>query len=164
MPPSWIHCLSVVGERFFFPNPLFGNEYPRLRRLKLYSCNIAWDSPIFSAQLNHLSIRFQSSITRPSSAQLLSVLENLPYLEELSLEGAICNPDPDHLIEIPRLTRIAISGIFQDCGYLHHIAYPDSTIVLIDCEAGEKVEGLSFAIGVLKKNLNKTLEDQMVIP
>ena len=125
-----------------YPNPLFADEAPRLRRLNLERCLIDFSSSVLS-NLTELSVRdvapiavmsasAQSHLLKapPSVAGWLRVLKNIPKLRFLTLSSAISHftePEPLPVVDLPHLALLTISTRFNSgISLIDHLNIPPS--------------------------------------
>ena len=110
-----------------FPNPLFANEAPRLRRLHLERCLIDFSSSVLS-NLTELSVGSVAPIlvispstnshqlVAPSVAEWLRILKNIPALRFLTLISAISHHSTEHeplpVVDLPHLALLTITTRF----------------------------------------------------
>jgi hypothetical protein len=122
------------------PDTLFGGTTPRLSCLKLYQCDISWKSPLLKG-LRHLEIRSPSERVRPSLADWLGALDEMPRLKELILHSAspIAPPFPldvERTVSLSFLTDLDISASAGDCALaLSHLILPALTQLCIEAES-----------------------------
>lgn len=125
-----------------YPDPLFADEAPCLRRLHLQRCFIDFSSSVLS-NLTALSVRdilaphalvtsAQSHPSRaaPSVAGWLRVLQNIPALRFLTLSSAISHfteQGPLPVVDLPELVLLTISARFyQGVTLIDHLKIPPS--------------------------------------
>ena len=123
-----------------YPNPLFADEAPRLRRLHLERCLIDFSSCVLS-NLTELSVANVAPIAvlstpshrlklPPSVAGWLQVLKNIPALRFLTLSGAISHftdNEPLPFADLPQLVLLTISTRFHSgVSLINHLNIPPS--------------------------------------
>ena len=117
-PAPTLESLSLSTEdittlsRTTIPDTLFGGIAPRLFSLKLCHCNISWKSPLLKG-LRSLKIYAPSRHARPSLADWLDALDQMPQLKNLDLHSAspIVPPFPldvKRTVTLPFLTDLNI--------------------------------------------------------
>ena len=110
-----------------YPNPLFADHAPRLRRLHLERCLTDFSSSVLS-NLTELSVRDVAPLTvmsasahsqskvPPSVAGWLGVLKNIPTLRFLTLSSAFSHyyteHDPLPVVDLPHLAMLTIGARF----------------------------------------------------
>ena len=140
-----LEFLNLIASRSFpdcfYPNPLFADEAPCLRRLHLERCVIDFSSSVLS-NLTELSVRNvtpRSAITHPRRSRLvpsvagwLQVLKNIPSLRFLTLFNAISHLTeheslPSPVVDLPHLALLTISTRFYSCiSLIDHLNIPPS--------------------------------------
>ncbi|KAF9465968.1 hypothetical protein BDZ94DRAFT_280124 [Collybia nuda] len=117
---------------------LFGGIHPVLRKLRLIRCNISWNFPPFTTLVD---LFIEGAPSRdahcPSVAQLISILQNTPCLENLNIVGTIPSPPadvaPSTSVLLPHLAVMGLrSGIRQCIELLGHMSYPAASVIHID--------------------------------
>jgi F-box-like len=123
-----------------YPNPLFADEAPRLRRLHLERCLIDFSSCVLS-NLTELSVANVAPIAvmsasahshqvkvPPSVAGWLRVLKNIPALRFLTLSSAISHftdDEPLPVVDLPHLALLTISTRFRSgVSLINHLNIP----------------------------------------
>ncbi|ESK93119.1 hypothetical protein Moror_8842 [Moniliophthora roreri MCA 2997] len=115
------------------PDPLLGNNAPRLRKLALTGLQPPWTSPLLR-NLTSLQIT-QNKPPYYTSSEILHVLKEMPLLENiglwrclaLSMPEITCDEPVTHL---PRLRTLGIASTVVNCNsILNHITFP-STVEL----------------------------------
>ena len=124
----------------FYPDPLFADEAPRLRRLHLRRCLIDFSSSVLF-NLTELSVRdvlaprtimsvSAHSSHPPSVAGWLRVLKNIPTLRILTLSSAIfrfSEQEPLPVVDLPHLALLTISTRFhRGVTFIDHLNIPPS--------------------------------------
>jgi hypothetical protein len=106
------------------PSNLLGRSASRLRSLRLWNCDLPWDSPLFHG-LTRLRISGVSPTKKPTSTELLDALRATPFLELLHLDGSVpvthertVNSPRAAVVVLPRLTSFLISSVDFDCADL----------------------------------------------
>ncbi|KAF8267380.1 hypothetical protein EI94DRAFT_1730642 [Lactarius quietus] len=138
------------------PDALFDGTTPRLSRLNLYKCNISWKSPLLKG-LTYLEISEPSKRVRPSLANWLDALGEMPQLKELILHSAspIAPPFPfdiERTVTLPFLTLLNISASVGDCALaLSHLVLPALTRLSIKAQSilpdgGDVIKFLPYAV------------------
>ena len=111
---------------------LFGGSTPRLSCLKLRNCAIRWNSPLLKG-LKHLEIVTQYSMERPTLANWLDTLGEIPQLKTLTLHSAspVAAQFPSNIertVTLPSLTHLDISASLRDCALAStHLELPALT-------------------------------------
>jgi hypothetical protein len=139
-PAPILECLHLkdglfhpVGTTLTVSNTLFDGSTPRLSCLKLYRCNISWESPLLKG-LEHLDLNTPSQ--RPSLSVWLDALDEMPHLKTLALKWASPIAPPNALlpsrvertVSLPFLKLLEISTDARDCGLaLTHLVLPALT-------------------------------------
>ncbi|KAH7927841.1 hypothetical protein BV22DRAFT_244612 [Leucogyrophana mollusca] len=130
---------------FALPTTLFGGEAPRLRKIELFKCDIAWPAPLL-VDLVHLDINYLDAGSRPTMKQLLSSLGRMPALHTLLLEDAL-PPVPlaasvsstvgsDPQVALSALTRLHLGGSVLECAdLLRRLSYPSGIALSLKCKA-----------------------------
>ena len=122
-----------------YPDPLFADEAPRLRRLHLERCLIDFSSSVLS-NLTELSVRDvapnvvisasarSNQLRVPSVAGWLRVLKNIPALRFLTLSSAISHfteHEPLPVVDLPHLVLLTISTRFSSgVSLIDHLNIP----------------------------------------
>ena len=127
-----IYCPFSAGY-CYYPNPLFADEAPSLRRLHLENCLIDFSSSVLS-NLTELSVlnviprgvlmlsepeySHRLRLLVPSVAGWLRVLKNIPALRFLTLWDAISHPratyhEPLLVVDLPHLALLTINTEFH---------------------------------------------------
>ena len=128
---------GIALRRIFIPdiqviNTLFGGSTPRLSCLKLCNCAIRWNSPLLKG-LKHLEIVAHRPMERPTLANWLDALDEIPQLKTLTLHWASpvapCFPfDVGRTVTLPSLTHLDISASLQDSAFAAaHLELPALT-------------------------------------
>jgi hypothetical protein len=127
---EFLNLITLCPFKFpdcIYPNPLFADDAPRLRRLHIERCLINFSSSVLS-NLTGLSVRDVAPIPvmsasahshqrgiPPSVAGWLRVLKNIPALRFLTLSSAISHfteHDPLPVVDLPHLALLTISTRF----------------------------------------------------
>ena len=125
----------------FYPNPLFADEAPRLRRLHLERCLIDFSSCVLSnltelsvanvvAPIGIMSASVQSHQLKalPSVAVWLRFLKDIPALRFLTLSNAISHftdHEPLPVVDLPHLVLLTISTRFHSgVSLIDHLNIP----------------------------------------
>ena len=123
--------LSHDGQfQVYIPDTLFDSTTPRLSSLELRNCRISWKTPLLNG-LRCLELRTPN--TRPSIADWLDALNEMPQLERLVLHSAspiapLFPFDVERAVTLPFLTHMDISGPARDCALpLAHLVLPAIT-------------------------------------
>ena len=140
-PASTLEYLSLSTEKMYrartpsrtsISSTLFDGVTPRLSCLVLDKCDISWTSPLLKG-LKSLEIRTPSMNARPSLADWLDALEEMPQLRRLVLHSAspIAHPFPfniERTITLSFLTCLDLSASADDCVLaLSHLVPPSLT-------------------------------------
>lgn len=126
--------LSLLGRKQCLRQPLdlFGGCAPRLRTLALVAVPIPLTSPILT-RLTSLSLKF-SPYNRPSTLDLLQILDQCPGLAELSLSDRDSPSDlplacgqASRNIQLPHLFKLTLEYLDLDmsCSLFNSIAAPN---------------------------------------
>ncbi|KAF8806908.1 hypothetical protein BYT27DRAFT_6613293 [Phlegmacium glaucopus] len=141
-----------------YPDPLFADEAPCLRRLHLQRCLIDFSSSVLS-NLTELSVRdvlaptVLSASTKthrlkvaPSVAGWLRVLQNIPTLRFLTLNSAISHfteQGPLPVVDLPHLALLTISARFyQGMSLIDHLKIPPSCGIRFRLMRSRSTDGL----------------------
>ncbi|KAF8492737.1 hypothetical protein F5888DRAFT_869780 [Russula emetica] len=125
------------------PDNLFNRTTPSLTNLELESCNIIWMSP-FLKGLRSLQILKLSTEARPKLEDWLDALNEMPQLEELSLQSAtprapLTGPlisEHSRSATLPSITRFYISDSSKECVVaVAHLVLPALTRLHVDVES-----------------------------
>jgi hypothetical protein len=125
------------------PNNLFNRTTPSLTNLELEGCDIIWMSP-FLKGLRSLQMIKLSIDARPKLEDWLDALNEMPQLEELSLQSATplapltgpLIPKPSRSTTLPSLTRFYISDSPKECVLaVAHLVLPALTRLHVDVES-----------------------------
>jgi hypothetical protein len=128
------------------PDNIFNHITPNLTNLKLESCDIIWMSP-FLKHLRILQILKLSTEARPKLDDWLDALNEMPQLEELSLQSAtpvapLTGPlisEPSRSATLPSLTRFHISDFSKECALaVAHLVLPALTRLHVDVESRDR--------------------------
>ena len=145
-PAPTLESLSLSTEdittlsRTTIPDTLFGGTAPRLFSLKLCHCNISWKSPLLKG-LRSLKIYAPSRHARPSLADWLDALYEMPQLKNLDLHSAspIVPPFPldvKRTVTLPFLTDLNIYASAGECSLaLSHLVLPVLTKLCIEAKS-----------------------------
>lgn len=137
--PLWLHSMPAPRLQKFVLNSsarylpevnptildtLFGDSAPQLRELSMTGSRILWSSKIYRG-LRKLSISLeQFTISQPLSSRdgdVLLILENSPFLEELSLQHPPMRKDfplARNPFDLPRLQSVSLDLVTSDVRYL----------------------------------------------
>ncbi|TBU30531.1 hypothetical protein BD311DRAFT_787152 [Dichomitus squalens] len=137
-PAHLLHTLRLVIPDTEYSSPsgpsllqddLFCGQVPRLRILEIRQITINWDHPIFSKTLTSLVVIRGSH--GGDFDQLLSALEQMTCLENLTLDDAIppapshttSLPAPSRTVALPSLRHIRLKGFAVDsANLLRHLS------------------------------------------
>jgi hypothetical protein len=134
---------SPDSPQAIIPDNLFNRVTPGLTNLELESCDIIWMSP-FLKGLRSLQILMLSTGVRPKLEDWLDALNEMPQLEQLSLQSATpLAPLTRPLISesscsatLPSLTRFYISDSPKECALVvGHLVLPALTRLHVDVES-----------------------------
>ncbi|KAL7280716.1 hypothetical protein ACG7TL_005658 [Trametes sanguinea] len=166
----------------FFATPplsanLFSGHVPRLRHLSICRLNVGWTSPLFCSTLRTLTIdaRNEHSDSTGEFSHLLDALDNMQFLEKLSLTDAVPRL-PDEVVAIPetqraiRLPRLRVLEVYSDaidCArLLRHLAIPRDVKLKLTArtERGSEdfVQALSDQLGQANHLLSVRLERRSI--
>jgi hypothetical protein len=147
-PAPTLEKLSISDVRTFFsrrlsqvsvPDTLFDATTPKLSSLELCNCVISWSTPLLKG-LKYLKITLSNS-ARPSLADWLDALEEMPQLQRLVLDSASPSVSsfPFHVertVTLPSLVRLDISASALDCGLaLAHLVLPALTSLCVTAKS-----------------------------
>ncbi|EPQ57323.1 hypothetical protein GLOTRDRAFT_137673 [Gloeophyllum trabeum ATCC 11539] len=133
---------AYMDTIYHVPDTLFQGRAPRLRRLELVNCEIAWTSG-FLANLTHLHIDKATTYDpgRPTMTQFLNVLRNTPALQSLRLKHA-APLDPESIdedtprVDLPNLTKVYIQDFVENTsGILKSLNLADNVKMKLECRA-----------------------------
>ncbi|KAH7927843.1 hypothetical protein BV22DRAFT_244718 [Leucogyrophana mollusca] len=129
----------------FLPVTLFSGGTPRLRRVEMLGCAIAWSSPLL-AGLVELDISYLA-VSRPTVTEFITTLSRMPALRTLSLEDAlpllpstatassIATKGSVPQVNLPTLTRLHLAGSVLECAHLlAHLNYPANAALSLKCK------------------------------
>ena len=147
-PAPFLESLSLCTEgddlttpsHIIIPDTLFGGITPRLFFLKLHMCNISWKSPLLKG-LRFLEIYGPSRHARPSLADWLDALDQMPQLKKLVLYYASPTAPPIPLdvkrtVTLPFLTDLDIAAYTGECSLtLSHLVLPVLTQLRIEAKS-----------------------------
>ncbi|KAH9950757.1 hypothetical protein B0H21DRAFT_686159 [Amylocystis lapponica] len=147
------------------PTALLSDQLPDLQQVELRLCVFRWRKETFPATLRSLIITRPRG-PLPVTADMLSILENLPLLEHLALEHAIPIITEDfefvgselksveHIVPLPHLRVLCLTSLLMtDCAHLlHHLSFPPSTMLALH-GGFESVEGAVVLASVLATKL-----------
>jgi len=134
---------SSPQPEVIIPDNLFNCTTPSLTNLELEGCNIIWMSPLLKG-LRSLQIHKLSTEARPKLKDWLDALNEIPQLEELSLQSAtplapLTGPlisEPSRSTTLPFLTRFHISDSSRECVLaITHLVLPALTRLHVDVES-----------------------------
>jgi hypothetical protein len=142
---SGVFPTSELGRCKLPPNAL--SDVHCLRQLHLSRCDVDWESPLFG-QLTYLSVEDVSDDSRPSTAQLLTILQRLPGLRHLSLQSclptdgrdvdALPTEDASESIHLPHLDSLVLSGKLVELEpWLRRMTIPPTSTIKILCDEPE---------------------------
>ena len=144
-PAPTLESLSLTDDfatpsRTTISQTLFGGIAPRLFSLELHRCNISWKSPLLKG-LRYLQIHAPSRHVRPSLADWLDALDQMPQLKNLVLYYAspIAPPIPldvKRTVTLPFLTDLDIAASAGECSLaLSHFVLPVLTQLRIEAKS-----------------------------
>jgi hypothetical protein len=134
---------SPDSPQAIIPDNLFNRITPRLTNLELESYDITWMSP-FLKGLRSLQILMLSTDVRPKLKDWLDALNEMPQLEELSVQSATPLAPPSRPLisessrsaTLPSLTRFYISDSPKECALaVGHLVLPALTRLHVDVES-----------------------------
>ena len=153
---------SSPESQAIIPDNLFNRTTPSLTNLELESCNIIWMSPLLKG-LRRLQILKLSSEARPKLEDWLDALDEMPQLEELSLQSATplaprTGPfisEPSHSATLPSLIRFYISDSPKECALaIAHLILPALTRLHVVVESHDwKGEDVRLVIPYITRNV-----------
>lgn len=143
---------------------IFGFQgIPRLERMRVASyAGLVWEESAFPKTLRELDISQFNRTPRPLH-QVLGVLNGLPLLESLSLEGLLpafppnedCLPEVKHAITLSRLRRLALVGsASRTAVFLSNVIVPNLVDLRIKC-----VVTSAIALALLAPVISSRLSD-----
>lgn len=123
-------------------------DMPKLTCLHLSYTHTLWTSPLFKPTLLYLTysnfgFKFPERIHHGvDMAYVVRVLESMPYLRGLSLDGVIPSvlygtrlPQPRHIASLPQLCSLRISASPTTCAhFLKHICFPPHVALTVSCD------------------------------
>ena len=125
-------CPGSILFQVSIPDTLFDGITPRLSSLRLCHCHISWKSPLLKG-LENLTL---SACTRPSLADWLDALDDMPQLKRLVLDSA--SPitrfpfDVKRTVTLPSLMHLDISTSVWGCGVAFtHLVLPALTSLCV---------------------------------
>ncbi len=128
---------------------------PRLKRLELRKFSVSWECPLFLTS-HKVTTFFMEGLERnkPNMSQLLAVLENMPLLETLHLEGVVPNPKscaaPQRVVCLDHLRTLHLSSEMLECAnLLQHISIPQTTRMSLMSHAADKLEDVSLLVSAI---------------
>ena len=139
--------------RVALPSDLFARDAPKLRRVTLCSFAVPWDdSPLSFFGLTHLDIRIRlpPTVPFPSSAsavhrdllsiptleQLLSMLEAMPALQELTLGNCLppAGSTASRVVPLRHMSKLSLDGLLpQIVAVLERVSLPSSASLSLRC-------------------------------
>jgi hypothetical protein len=117
------------------PETLFVGGGHYLHRLELINCSIPWRSPLLRG-LIHFKFNKTYGLAQIAATQLLEVLENMPLLETLDLEGLlpILSRDTNRAVHLSHLTSLRLAfPAPEGARFLNHLSFPASTPLVLHC-------------------------------
>jgi hypothetical protein len=108
---------------------LFGADTPRLRHVHIRQLDVPWDLPLLSG-LSHLEI--WGSKIKPSPTTFCNVLSRCPALQTLILSDTLPIASEQcggswHLVPLPQLSKLELSGDMLDCFLAAHSIFSPPT-------------------------------------
>jgi hypothetical protein len=139
-----LHTLYIQPlETAFSIDDDFLYDTEHLQHVKLFNCNISWDSRLLTG-LTRLTL--QVSLEADSSIiQVLQALQRMPALTNLTLKDSIPD-DSDGLstfavVNLPCLRVLNISsGVGALTAVLHHITFPPSAVLDLTCRENQSTQ------------------------
>ena len=145
------------------PSDLFAHDAPKLRHVTLFGCAVPWDdSPLFfcgPTGLTHLDIRFRlppafpfhsapagqpDLMLIPTFERLLSILEAMPFLQELTL--ANCLPparSTSRVVPLRHMSQLSLEGSLPEVvAVLERVFLPSSASLSLHCPDNNLLDGL----------------------
>ncbi|KAH9476480.1 hypothetical protein JR316_0010392 [Psilocybe cubensis] len=164
---------GAIGSRpALLPVSLFGGCAPNLRRLYLNECGIDFRAARFLRSLTSLQVVDLSYDIAPTALEWLDILQDMPKLTQLSLQGAILpsqyrpqrlariNGDQDGYT-VPIITNLNLDGSLSDIAFVvDNLVMPPSchwTLTCSDCIPGSSLD-------LLIDSLTKFIDDSTYIP
>ena len=139
------------------PSDIFAHTAPKLRHVTLHGCAASWDSPLFR-DLTYLDIRIPPVVPFPRSApaahsdllaiptldRLLSILEAMPSLQELTLGNCLPRPDrTSRLVPLRHLNKLCLEGsLSETVAVLERVSLPGSASLSLRCPDHNPLDGL----------------------
>jgi hypothetical protein len=137
-----VSYLNQGSEVRMLPQRLFSGEAPRLRKLALRNCSLAWDAPILHP-LTSCRLHSMPLTARPTMGQFIAALRGMPNLQTLELLdilpigsslGAALETGSESMISLPHLTHLRIDSDAPASEFLlNHISYPPTASVILSC-------------------------------
>ena len=168
-PTSTLESLTLFSSFSMFhrsyaiiSDNIFNCTAPSLTTLHLERCNIGWKSPLLKG-LRTLKILGLSEKARPQLDDWLDALDEMPQLEELSLQSATpvaSLDDPVALISrtvtLPSLIYFHIDALAEDCAFaLAHLVLPTLTRLYVQAESWDpEGEDVLLVIPYVVRNVN----------
>ena len=140
------------------PSDLFAHDSPKLRHVTLIGCAVPWHSPLFR-DLTHLDIRIPPAVPFPAPAlaaqsdllliptleQLLSILEAMPSLQELTLGNCLPRPGSTSRVVVPLryMSKLSLDGsLSETVAVLERVSLPSSASLSLRCPDHNPLDGL----------------------
>jgi hypothetical protein len=148
----------VLSSPSIFPNYIYPSmeSAPCLRRLVLNSCHINWHRVSSVGNLTSLVLQYIPIASRPSVEDILSILQTMTQLEELTLIHAISGlppgirtlPPNDILpIRLQHLFDLRLAGFVLDCANLmRHFVMPRCRHLTVDAVTYWHISEVALAV------------------
>lgn len=140
---SMLGCWGEVDRCKLPPKAL--SDVDSLRQLQLSRCDVDWESPLFG-QLTYLSVEDVSDNSRPSTIQLLIILQRLRGLRHLTLRTCLpidgrnisaLSPE-EGSIHLPHLDSLVLSGKLVELEpWLRRMTIPSTSYINLQCDEPE---------------------------
>ncbi|KAJ3555151.1 hypothetical protein NM688_g2732 [Phlebia brevispora] len=149
------HCHWLADVNILeLPATFLERGAPRLERLELQKCVVAWDSPLLTSSLNLVKLVIQGiDKHKPTYPQLLRMLSNMPSLQHLHLDNVLPLPYPSviDITPIPlSLQSLHVSGTPAELGcFFRHFSVTASASLTITCRKPLKVEEVTDFVSAL---------------
>ena len=148
----------VLSSRSIFPNYIYPSmeSAPCLRHLVLDSCHINWQRVSSVGNLTSLVLQYIPIASRPSVEDILSVLQTMTQLEELTLIHAISElplsirtlpPNDISPIRLQHLFHLRLTGFVLDCANLmRHFVMPRCRRLVVNAVSYWHISEVALAV------------------
>ncbi|KAK1226463.1 hypothetical protein PQX77_010547 [Marasmius sp. AFHP31] len=148
-PAPLLHTLDITGRsNLTFPNNMFAGDAPQLRKLKINGFHFPWSTSLLKnlTTLILLEPHDEPLVSHcpqcPTTKQLLEALREMPGLSVLELINSLPlytsekPAAPTSVVDLPKLTRLRLSGTLRNCDHLlQNISFPASAAVHLTCKS-----------------------------